>query len=227
MKWEFSRLKCLSGNACENLCLSVRVRRVGRVLSLTVMRNKGDVRKDECELGVSVWVSTSYAPWHTDQQELGQPWQRYRAEPSKSRIWGRHKYHPQGWEGKFIYIYIYIYIYIMGLLLIVENSPDSWSHVQMGTFGPGCQKKCDCIHADDCQPATGECHCLPGWWGKYWPPDLTGSLVFPLKKIHKTFNFIVITIFLFNILRRLSWNNILPQHSGNLKKSNHYKHCLN
>lgn len=42
------------------------------------------------------------------------------------------------------------------------------SHVQMGTFGPGCVKRCDCVHADGCQASTGECHCLPGWWGKWW-----------------------------------------------------------
>ncbi|TWW80143.1 Multiple epidermal growth factor-like domains protein 10, partial [Takifugu flavidus] len=37
--------------------------------------------------------------------------------------------------------------------------------IMMGTFGPGCLKKCDCVHADGCQAATGKCHCLPGWWG--------------------------------------------------------------
>lgn len=42
--------------------------------------------------------------------------------------------------------------------------------VQMGTFGPGCLKRCDCVHADGCQATTGECHCLPGWSGKWWRP---------------------------------------------------------
>lgn len=48
-----------------------------------------------------------------------------------------------------------------------KHSTDICSYVQMGTFGPGCLKKCDCVHADGCQAATGTCHCLPGWWGKY------------------------------------------------------------
>lgn len=53
-----------------------------------------------------------------------------------------------------------------------RDSPDSslpvgiCSHVQMGTFGPGCLKRCDCVHADGCQATTGECRCLPGWSGK-------------------------------------------------------------
>lgn len=57
-----------------------------------------------------------------------------------------------------------------------RDSPDSslpvgiCSHVQMGTFGPGCLKRCDCVRADGCQATTGECHCLPGWWGKWWRP---------------------------------------------------------
>lgn len=42
------------------------------------------------------------------------------------------------------------------------------SHVQMGTFGPGCLKRCNCVHADGCQASSGECHCLPGWGGKSW-----------------------------------------------------------
>lgn len=51
------------------------------------------------------------------------------------------------------------------------------SHVQMGTFGPGCLKRCHCVHADGCQATTGECHCLPGWWGKWWrPPGVAASL---------------------------------------------------
>ncbi|TNN44492.1 Platelet endothelial aggregation receptor 1 [Liparis tanakae] len=36
---------------------------------------------------------------------------------------------------------------------------------QTGSFGPGCLKRCDCLHADGCQPTAGECRCLPGWWG--------------------------------------------------------------
>ncbi|KAK6326291.1 hypothetical protein J4Q44_G00019360 [Coregonus suidteri] len=35
----------------------------------------------------------------------------------------------------------------------------------MGTFGPGCLKRCDCLHADGCQGASGQCQCLPGWTG--------------------------------------------------------------
>lgn len=64
-----------------------------------------------------------------------------------------------------------------------RDSPDSslpvgiCSHVQMGTFGPGCLKRCDCVHADGCQATTGECHCLPGWWGKWRrPPGVAASL---------------------------------------------------
>ena len=64
-----------------------------------------------------------------------------------------------------------------------RDSPDDslpvgiCSHVQMGTFGPGCLKRCDCVHADGCQATTGECHCLPGWWGKWWrPPGVAASL---------------------------------------------------
>lgn len=41
-----------------------------------------------------------------------------------------------------------------------------FSHTQMGTFGPGCLKRCNCVHADGCQASSGECHCLPGWGGK-------------------------------------------------------------
>lgn len=64
-----------------------------------------------------------------------------------------------------------------------RDSPDNFlpigicSHVQMGTFGPGCLKRCDCVHADGCQATTGECHCLPGWWGKWWRlPSFAASL---------------------------------------------------
>lgn len=64
-----------------------------------------------------------------------------------------------------------------------RDSPDDslpvgiCSLVQMGTFGPGCLKRCDCVHADGCQASTGECHCLPGWWGKWWrPPGAAASL---------------------------------------------------
>lgn len=63
-----------------------------------------------------------------------------------------------------------------------RDSPDNslpagiCSCVQMGTFGPDCLKRCDCVHSNGCQAATGECHCLPGWWGKWWcppPPSLS------------------------------------------------------
>ena len=37
---------------------------------------------------------------------------------------------------------------------------------QNGTFGASCGQRCECDHADGCDPITGECHCLPGWTGE-------------------------------------------------------------
>lgn len=36
---------------------------------------------------------------------------------------------------------------------------------QDGTFGLSCSERCDCSHADGCDPVTGHCCCLAGWTG--------------------------------------------------------------
>lgn len=35
-----------------------------------------------------------------------------------------------------------------------------------GTYGLNCSERCDCSHADGCDPVTGYCCCLAGWTGK-------------------------------------------------------------
>lgn len=35
-----------------------------------------------------------------------------------------------------------------------------------GTYGLNCSERCDCNHADGCDPVTGYCCCLAGWTGK-------------------------------------------------------------
>uniref|UniRef100_A0A4W5LRA5 Platelet endothelial aggregation receptor 1 n=1 Tax=Hucho hucho TaxID=62062 RepID=A0A4W5LRA5_9TELE len=57
-------------------------------------------------------------------------------------------------------------------LILCIHKPIFWttpylqsSFSSMGTFGPGCLKRCDCLNADGCQGANGQCQCLPGWTG--------------------------------------------------------------
>lgn len=40
---------------------------------------------------------------------------------------------------------------------------------QDGTFGLNCSERCDCSHADGCDPVTGHCCCLAGWTGNRHP----------------------------------------------------------
>lgn len=37
---------------------------------------------------------------------------------------------------------------------------------QDGTYGLECRERCDCTHADGCDPVSGYCHCYPGWTGQ-------------------------------------------------------------
>ena len=50
--------------------------------------------------------------------------------------------------------------------MIVFFSPSS---PQAGTFGLNCSERCDCSHADGCDPVTGHCCCLAGWTGNLCP----------------------------------------------------------
>ncbi|NWW20946.1 PEAR1 protein, partial [Falcunculus frontatus] len=34
-----------------------------------------------------------------------------------------------------------------------------------GTWGPSCNRSCDCAHGASCDPQSGTCHCPPGWQG--------------------------------------------------------------
>ena len=36
---------------------------------------------------------------------------------------------------------------------------------EAGTWGPGCQEKCDCKNNATCNIKTGKCECLAGWDG--------------------------------------------------------------
>ncbi len=38
--------------------------------------------------------------------------------------------------------------------------------IQDGTYGLECRERCDCNHADGCDPVSGFCRCLPGWTGE-------------------------------------------------------------
>ncbi|KAL7980196.1 hypothetical protein Chor_001464, partial [Crotalus horridus] len=40
--------------------------------------------------------------------------------------------------------------------LALQNNRD-------GTYGLNCSERCDCDHADGCDPLTGYCCCLAGW----------------------------------------------------------------
>ncbi|MEQ2167012.1 hypothetical protein GOODEAATRI_034460, partial [Goodea atripinnis] len=35
-----------------------------------------------------------------------------------------------------------------------------------GTYGLECRERCDCSHADGCDPVSGYCRCYPGWTGQ-------------------------------------------------------------
>jgi len=35
-----------------------------------------------------------------------------------------------------------------------------------GRWGVGCQQVCQCHHSSGCDPVSGECLCLPGWFGR-------------------------------------------------------------
>lgn len=37
---------------------------------------------------------------------------------------------------------------------------------QDGTYGLECRERCDCSHADGCDPVSGYCRCYPGWTGQ-------------------------------------------------------------
>lgn len=50
--------------------------------------------------------------------------------------------------------------------MIIFFSPSS---PQAGTFGLNCSERCDCSHADGCDPVTGHCCCLAGWTGNLCP----------------------------------------------------------
>lgn len=45
---------------------------------------------------------------------------------------------------------------------------------QDGTFGLNCSERCDCSHADGCDPITGHCCCLAGWTGNPSTAHLPG-----------------------------------------------------
>lgn len=47
---------------------------------------------------------------------------------------------------------------------------------QDGTFGPNCSERCDCSHADGCDPVTGHCCCLAGWTGNPRLPHPRGPV---------------------------------------------------
>ncbi|KFO74322.1 Multiple epidermal growth factor-like domains protein 11, partial [Cuculus canorus] len=34
-----------------------------------------------------------------------------------------------------------------------------------GTWGPGCNRSCDCARGAPCDPQSGTCRCPPGWQG--------------------------------------------------------------
>lgn len=36
-----------------------------------------------------------------------------------------------------------------------------------GQFGEGCASRCDCDHADGCDPVHGRCRCQAGWTGEH------------------------------------------------------------
>lgn len=41
----------------------------------------------------------------------------------------------------------------------------NFSCCQDGTYGLECRERCDCSHADGCDPTSGYCRCYPGWTG--------------------------------------------------------------
>ncbi|KAF3688778.1 Multiple epidermal growth factor-like domains protein 11 [Channa argus] len=58
-----------------------------------------------------------------------------------------------------------------------ESCPD-------GTYGLECRERCDCSHADGCDPVSGYCRCYPGWTGihcdnlcpqGFWGPNCSVS----------------------------------------------------
>lgn len=48
---------------------------------------------------------------------------------------------------------------------------------QDGTFGLNCSERCDCSHADGCDPVTGHCCCLAGWTGNPTLPRPTTQVL--------------------------------------------------
>ncbi|RXM95314.1 Multiple epidermal growth factor-like domains protein 10 [Acipenser ruthenus] len=47
----------------------------------------------------------------------------------------------------------------------LPNNLERVNSVKEGTHGPSCGLRCDCQHADHCDPVSGECQCLPAWMG--------------------------------------------------------------
>ena len=44
-----------------------------------------------------------------------------------------------------------------------------------GLFGPGCALRCDCGGGADCDPITGQCHCVDGYTGPTCRQGESGS----------------------------------------------------
>jgi len=50
-----------------------------------------------------------------------------------------------------------------------------------GRWGVGCEEICHCQHSSNCDPVTGQCVCLPGWFG----PDCSHGNTHTHTHIHK------------------------------------------
>lgn len=47
------------------------------------------------------------------------------------------------------------------------HGPDCSVPCPAGSWGPSCNRSCDCAHGASCDPQSGTCHCPPGWQGPH------------------------------------------------------------
>lgn len=52
------------------------------------------------------------------------------------------------------------------LCVVASVLTATFNHFQDGTYGLECRERCDCSHADGCDPTSGYCRCHPGWTGQ-------------------------------------------------------------
>lgn len=57
-------------------------------------------------------------------------------------------------------------VFCVILLILASSLTATLDPLQDGTYGLECRERCDCSHADGCDPTSGYCRCHPGWTGQ-------------------------------------------------------------